>query len=131
MLVEWVIGRAIGDRAKSILDHAHAGMGYQILEQGKQGNQAFCLYAFRRAMDSPVPDHLTRVVDPFMLKKLNDREDQRRGMDRRPSVENRASPAKVAALKDMFAKRKLPAPDDPVDLQQPIDFSEPTKEQVA
>lgn len=80
MPVEWVIGRAVGDRAKSIIAHANAGIGYFVLEQGKQGSQAFCLYATRRVMDSPLPEHLNLVTDPIMLKKLDDHLARRQGI---------------------------------------------------
>lgn len=107
MQVEWVLGRFIGDRAKSVIDHANAGMGYFIIEQGKQGNQQTCLAAFRRAMDSPVPEHLDLVRDMSMLRKLNDRHDARHGTDRGPKrIVNQASAAKIAEIKSMFDNRK-------------------------
>ena len=106
MYVEWVVGRAVGDRAKSIIDHANAGLSYFIMEQGKQGNQTFCLYAFRRPMDSPVPDHLTRVVDPFQQKKLDDRYDARHGIDKRPQERKPIDPQKIKAIKDIFYQKK-------------------------
>lgn len=107
MMCEWVIGRYIGEQAKSVIAHANAGSGYFLLDQGKQGVQQTCLAAFRRAMDSPVPDHLDRVVDPFMVKKLNDRYEQRHGLEKRPTaVRSSVSPQKIQEIKDLFTKRK-------------------------
>jgi hypothetical protein len=110
MHVEWCIGRAVGDRAKSIIDHANSGVGYFIMEQGKQGAQTFCLYAFRRAADSPVPEHLTRVVDPFQQKKLDDRYNSRHGIDTRAkNQEVPYNPEAIQRIKDIFNKPKSTA----------------------
>lgn len=36
---DWVIGTWLGDQARSVLDHANAGIGYFILKTGKDGSQ--------------------------------------------------------------------------------------------
>lgn len=104
MKATWYTGRALGDRAKSIIDHANAGIGYFIIEQGKQGNQQTCLYAFLRADDSPAPEHLTKVTDRFMLKKLNDRDAARHGTIKRPEQRPTAPIQEVMTnRKDIFS----------------------------
>jgi hypothetical protein len=103
MKIEWVIGRAIGDRAKSIMDHANAGIGYFIMESGKQGNQQTCLYAFRRAADAPVPDHLTVVVEYHRIQKLDDRYSARHDThESKQAASNPASDATIKKIKEIF-----------------------------
>lgn len=69
MPCDWVVGRFEGNRAKSVMDHAGAGIGYIILEQGGGMGSRWCLATFRRACDSPVPPHLTVVTDPSKIAK--------------------------------------------------------------
>lgn len=115
MQTEWCIGRAIGDRAKSIIEHANAGIGYFILEQGRQGNQATCLYAFRRAVDGPTPESLTKVIDFAMIRKLDARADSRGG-DRAPKRVAKA-PEQMSAVLDR--KPNIPHRQAAIDYSQP------------
>lgn len=70
---EWVVGRFLGEQAKSVLAHANMGIGYKILSQGKQGNGTWVLAAFKRGIGQMLPDHLTRVTDPLQVARLNAR----------------------------------------------------------
>jgi hypothetical protein len=79
MSAEWVVGRYTGERAKSVMDHANAGIGYFILQQGGKGTGMWCLAAFVRPLDSPTPEHLTRVTDRSQLAKLEARRNARMG----------------------------------------------------
>lgn len=67
--VRWVVGGYQGERAKSVLAHAHAGIGYQILEQSGGGANSKVLAAFRTG-ELPIPDHLTEVIDPYKIELL-------------------------------------------------------------
>jgi hypothetical protein len=117
---EWVIGFYIGEQAKRILEHASAGIGYFVLDQGRQGNQATVQAALRRAIDSPTPDHLQRVTDLGMIRKLNDRYDTRHGVSDHsarvtPSPQSQAT---LMNIKETLNKRRHRKPTSaPVDLQ--------------
>lgn len=76
---QWVVGRAVGDQAKSIIAHAQMGVGYHILEQGREAQSVFCLYAFRRPTNSPCPDHLTPVNKSELMGRLEAKDLARRG----------------------------------------------------
>ena len=69
MQCEWVVGTYESERAKSVLRHAEAGIGYIILESVGRGNSQTIVAAFRRPMDSPLPAHLTAVKDPAQIAK--------------------------------------------------------------
>lgn len=66
----WVVGRYKGDQAKSVLAHANAGSGYQIIDNlGTRGN-AEVIAAFRYVPGPEgIPDHLVEVVDPYKIQK--------------------------------------------------------------
>lgn len=66
----WALGRAKGDRAKNIANHAHAGIGYYLLEEEGKGNTYSCLYAFKFANDKPFPEHLEKITDMRLINKL-------------------------------------------------------------
>ena len=66
---EWVIGSFKGDRAKSVQENADAGVGYSIIDSGGSGLNRQVVVAFRRAVDSPLPEHLQAVTDPFKIVK--------------------------------------------------------------
>lgn len=70
MQTEWVVGRYKGDRAKSVLAHANEGIGYIILDTTQtRGASLEVVAAFRRPKDSPRPEHLELVVDPYKIAK--------------------------------------------------------------
>lgn len=71
MMAEWVVGVFEGQQAKSVIDHADAGLTYIVLERGGNKFNPQCTAAFRRAMDSPLPAHLIAVKDP---KKIDEYE---------------------------------------------------------
>lgn len=68
MEMEWVKGRYEGERAKSVSAHADSGLGYVILERGRDGMQQYVMAASRRAVDSPIPPHLLPLTG-FEIKK--------------------------------------------------------------
>ena len=107
VLYDWVVGRYTGERAKSVLAHAHAGIGYKILEEGRQGNQQWCLAAsIWPEPNGPIPEHLTKVVDPFMIKKL---ENHRRPEQKRQAPIKPVDPKRMAEIRDIFNKPKKAA----------------------
>jgi len=71
MKTEWVMGKFVGDQAKYIDGMASAGIGYYVLERPDHGS-GWIKVAFRRAMDSPLPDNLQQVSSPSLLRKLNE-----------------------------------------------------------
>lgn len=114
---QWAIGYYIGEQAKSIIEHANAGIGYFLIEQGRQGNQATAQAAFRHAMDGPMPEHLSLVTAEGMIRKLNDRWDARHGVDRREATPQPASQQKMMEIRETLSKRlKRRATPAPVDL---------------
>lgn len=72
MQYSWVLGRYEGDTAKRILAEANAGVGHKIMEQGRAGGGLWVLAAFIRADDSPIPEHLTKIVEPNRVAKLEE-----------------------------------------------------------
>ena len=68
MTYEWVKGKYSGVAAKHVLGLANAGVGYFILDT--IGNEVIA--AFRRAVDSPTPDHLIKL-DSIEQDKLEKR----------------------------------------------------------
>lgn len=112
MRTEWVTGYYIGERAKSIIEHANAGIGYFIIQQGRQGNQATCLAAFQRATDSPVPEHLDVVRDARMIAKLDKRHEQRNGERKRqePQQTILANPDVINNIRDTLKRHRGPIP---------------------
>lgn len=64
--VEWVAGRFEGKMAIEVKGLAKERMGYFILDQGVEWVNA----AFRRPINSSTPDHLTKIIDPFQIAKL-------------------------------------------------------------
>ena len=68
---EWVMARYVGDQAKHVMGLAQQGIGYHILEQPDKGS-AWVVVAFRRPT-GPLPDHLTKIQDERLIKKLEKR----------------------------------------------------------
>jgi hypothetical protein len=66
---KWVVGAYQGERAKSVMAHAAAGIGYRILQNSGKGPQSQILAAFQTA-DFPIPPHLTEVKDPIKIQQL-------------------------------------------------------------
>lgn len=76
MEYQWVIGKFNGEKARSVLDHAGAGIGYFIRQQNGVGKNIEVEAAFRRAMDSPIPEHLVEATPKqveVLEKMLNER----------------------------------------------------------
>lgn len=80
MEAEWVVGRFEGGKAKSVVEHGDAGIGYIILERGGSRGNSFCVATFRRAFDSPLPSYLERVVDPFKIQEYENIRKARQGV---------------------------------------------------
>ncbi len=113
VLFDYVVGRYNGERAKSVLAHAHAGSGYYILEEGRQGNQAWCLaVSIWCEPNGPIPEHLTKVVDPFLIKKLDK---WRKPNDHDMGPKKAVNPKRMAEIREMFGKgqTKLIEPSKP------------------
>lgn len=72
MPVQWVVGTWTGDLGKSVKAHANAGITYFTIREDATSITA----AFRRPMNSPVPDHL-EVAPPSMSAKLEQRLNER------------------------------------------------------
>lgn len=70
MQYDWVVGRFKGDKAKNVINHAGAGLGYFILDTLGVGQSQTVIAAFRRACDSPIPEHLELVTDSKKIDKL-------------------------------------------------------------
>lgn len=71
MDAQWVIGIASGKEAEAVLSHAHSGLGYFIRKQSGKGKNIDVEYAFKRAQDSPLPDHLA-LPDKYQIQKLDE-----------------------------------------------------------
>ncbi len=70
----WVVGFFEGTKAKSVLEHAHAGVGYILLNESGRGASTTCLVAFRKIVnDEPLPPHLEEVKDPFKIQEYEKR----------------------------------------------------------
>lgn len=65
----WVVGAYQGERAKSVLAHAAAGIGYKTLQQNGKASGLQVLVAFK-CTEFPIPYHLTEIVDPAKIRQL-------------------------------------------------------------
>jgi hypothetical protein len=106
MNTEWVIGYWKGDAAKNIIGLASEGVGYFILEEGRQGNQATVQAAYRRPTDSPRPENIIPITDFRKIEKLEERYRRRHGIDERPVVRPAVSDATIANIRDIFNNRR-------------------------
>lgn len=77
-MTKWVIGYYEGDRARSVAAHAHAGIGYFVLEESGKGNGYHVAAAFRYA-GTDMPDNLIEIHDPEAIAKLERKQAQRQG----------------------------------------------------
>lgn len=73
----WVVARYTGDRAKLVMAHAAAGLGYYTLETGRAAGQQFCVVAFVQAVQGPLEPHLTEITDPVRIARLEARRARR------------------------------------------------------
>lgn len=80
MMAEWVVGRFEGGRARSVIEHGDAGIGYIILERGGSRANVFCMAAFRRPCDRPRPSYLEPVVDPVKFQEYENIRKARQGI---------------------------------------------------
>lgn len=76
---KWVLGRYTGKEAKRVMDMAHNGLGYFIIDQPEKGD-AWIVAAFRRPMDTPLPSHLEEITDYRLSDKLNIKRIERQGL---------------------------------------------------
>lgn len=64
----WVIASHKGEQAKSVLAHAHAGVGsYIVLKNDGNRNSPECTVAFRYVPVDGIPHHLLEVRDPIKI----------------------------------------------------------------
>lgn len=77
---DWVVGRFKGDRAKSVINHTGAGMAYFVLDTIGVGQSQTVIAAFRKACDSPIPEHLELVTDIRKIEKLEKMRKERQGL---------------------------------------------------
>lgn len=62
MKFEYVKGRWDGDQAKYIEGLAAQGLGYAILERGRDNGSKYVIAAFRRALNGPRPEYLYNLT---------------------------------------------------------------------
>lgn len=77
---EWVSARYDGKKADDIAAMAHYGVGYYIMADSGKGNTREVIAAFRRAIDSPTPEHLMAIRDYDKIKDLEDKHLNRMGI---------------------------------------------------
>jgi len=104
MLCKWVIGRWSGKQAKSVEDHAAAGLTYFIIDASGRGEGREVVAAFRRACDSPVPEHLEVITDPFRIVEYEEKRKARMGMHGKDAVVS-ASDEAVERARKVFENR--------------------------
>lgn len=78
MTYEWTIGTYTDERAKSVIAHADAGIGYFIQNRGGAGKAFTVTAAFRRPQDSILPDNCI-VANYSQVIKLDRMFDSRQG----------------------------------------------------
>lgn len=79
MQYEWVIGSFKGDKGKQVKELANAGVGYFVRQEAGRGTEYTVEVAFKRAIDSPTPEHLV-PADLFQSEKLEKLARQRMGI---------------------------------------------------
>jgi len=67
---QWVKGFYRGDQAKHVRGMAELGIGYKIIDQPDKNS---VIVAFRRPMDSPLPDHLQVITDERQIARIEGR----------------------------------------------------------
>ncbi len=75
---QWVIGSFTGERAKSVKLHADNGIGYFIQQEAGAGMNYTVVAAFKRAMNTVLPEHL-QLANPYQVEKLNHMQAARNG----------------------------------------------------
>lgn len=79
----WVVGNFTGPAAKSVIDHAEAGIGYLMISKSGSREGSECLAAFRMVPDKDgIPNHLNEVRDPFKIKSYEDQLHKRNNLKR-------------------------------------------------
>lgn len=76
----WVVGRYNGERAKSVIAHAHHGIGYLILEEAGSHHNPTVLVAFRYLGPLPLPEHLEEVRSEYKIVEYEKRRMERQGI---------------------------------------------------
>lgn len=69
----WVIGTYQGLRAKSVVEHAHAGIGYVLIDESGKGDAKTATVAFRYAEPGALPDHLVEVTNQAQIAAFESR----------------------------------------------------------
>lgn len=80
MEYEWVSAKYDGKSADTVSALANSGIGYFILADSGRGNTREVIAAFRRAIDSPTPDHLLPIIDSHKIKDLERKHLNRMGI---------------------------------------------------
>lgn len=117
----WVVGSYRGEQAKSVLAHAHAGVGsYQIMDSkgSKQNPEVVVAFLFVPDPRDGIPEHLIEVVDPLKIQKFERKRLERSGHRQQPD-RGSIPPKRMAEIRSLFDKPKSQP-------QKPVDFSEPT-----
>lgn len=97
MKIEWVIGVYTGERAKSVKEHADAGIGYFIQKEEGRGVTYTVYAAFRRAVETLRPDHL-ELATPAQVEKLEKLYNARSGV-REVKVSRPSSTAEMLGMR--------------------------------
>lgn len=95
---DWVIGVFTGDRAKSVKEHADAGIGYFIQMEEGRGMSHTVHAAFRRVADTPIPEHLNRAT-PAQVEKLEKLYRERTGQRERKIESSVSSTAEMMGVR--------------------------------
>lgn len=98
MKAEWVIGVFTGERAKSVKDHADAGIGYFIQKEEGRGVTYTVHAAFRRAVAGLRPDYL-EMPTPTQIEKLENLFKGRTGCIERRTDVKPSSSAEVLGMR--------------------------------
>ena len=69
MLYEWRKVRYKGDAAKNTLGLANQGIGYIVLESGKDKGETYCIVAYKQPLDRQIPDHVEELTT-YEMKKV-------------------------------------------------------------
>lgn len=110
----WVAKRFSGTQAKLIIGHAHAGVGYYILERPDKG-EAWCVAAFR-VPASAISSEVSPIRDVRLIDKIERKmfpylfvEDRKSGNTPPQPAFAGKKPA-ISPIADMFPNRKGSVP---------------------
>lgn len=69
VLYEWKKIRYTGDLARNAIALANGGVGYVLLESGKDRGELFAIVAYKQTLDGPIPDHVESLTD-YEIKRV-------------------------------------------------------------